>query len=269
MPGHHCPIVLTCLEEGVNVSVEKPPGMTSNETEMMAEAARGSKGKAMVSFDRRYIPEVLAVRRLLQERGGAVHVGATCNKPSPAWARRLADVTPDPVISDAIHYADLLRWLAGPAEGKAALPIEVYSEVEDGERACDHRHNAAIRFDSGAIGSLISHYGVGSDIQRAEAYADDFSAYLDMFREPRVEWIGAGCTRVEMYAASYDEHGDARGQLMEGPLDLEAVGGPGFNETRHFVDCILNDRTPWSNLDDAVHTMRLCEAIRRGHKGAL
>ena len=47
------------------------------------------------------------------------------------------------------------------------------------------------------------------------------------------------------------------------------MGGAGFNEVVHFVDCILEDRTPWSNLDDAVHTMRLCEAVRRGHRGVL
>ena len=56
---------------------------------------------------------------------------------------------------------------------------------------------------------------------------------------------------------------------MDWKLDLEAVGGPGYNETRHFVDCILDDKTPWSNLQDAVQTMRLCESIRKGHKGTL
>ena len=50
-------------------------------------------------------------------------------------------------------------------------------------------------------------------------------------------------------------------------LRLEAIAD--FNETRHFVDCILTDTSPWSTLNDAVHTMRLCEAIYRGHKGPL
>jgi len=57
--------------------------------------------------------------------------------------------------------------------------------------------------------------------------------------------------------------------LVEEPLDLDAVGGPGFNETGHFVDCILNDSEPWSTIDDAVKTMELCEAIVGGHQGAL
>ena len=53
------------------------------------------------------------------------------------------------------------------------------------------------------------------------------------------------------------------------PMELELGDYAGSNETIHFVDCILNGGTPWSTLDDAVQTMRLCEAVRRGHKGEL
>ncbi|SVC64677.1 uncharacterized protein METZ01_LOCUS317531, partial [marine metagenome] len=42
-----------------------------------------------------------------------------------------------------------------------------------------------------------------------------------------------------------------------------------FDEVQHFTDCIFEDRTPWSTLEDAVHTMRLAEAIRHGHQGPL
>ena len=258
LPGQLLPIVLACLERGLHVSVEKSPGMNSGETVMMAEAARSSKGKAIVSFNRRYFPGVLAVRRLVRERGGAVHCSATYNKTLFTYGTRAMDsIHPDPMIWDSIHHVDLLRWLAGPAEDKAAIPIEVYADVQVGERPGAHRHNALIRFDTGAMGALSSHYGVGFRIQRAEVHAEDFSAYLDLTSE----------YRYELYEAFPTEKGTTNGTPVEEPLDLEAVGGAGFNETQHFVDCILTDRTPWSNLDDAVHTMRLCEAIRSGHKG--
>ncbi len=260
MPAPLMPIVLDCLERGLHVSVEKPPGMDSAQTEQMARAARQSKGKAMVSFNRRYFPQVLAVRQLVRERGGAIHCAATYNKNQSGMGEwRRIGLIPDPVICDAIHHVDLLRWLAGAGQDRAALPKAVYSEVQDGERPCAHRHNAVIRFENNAIGSLMSHYGVGFRIQRAEVHAEDFSAYLDL----------TGAPQCELYQATPEEGGRARGTRLENPLDLEAVGGVEFNETRHFVDCILQDRTPWSTLEDAVVTMKLCEAIRRGHKGAL
>jgi predicted dehydrogenase len=260
MPGHLVPIVLECLERGLHVSVEKPPGMNSADTRKLAQAAGRSRGKAMVSFNRRYLPQVLAVRRLIRQRGGAVHCAGTYNKDLTvlgAWGR--AGLVPDPVVCDAIHHVDLLRWLAGPAEGEAALPVEVHSLVQDGNRLGAHRHNALVRFSTGAFGVLMSHYGVGGRVQRAEVHAEDFSAYLELTGPPQVELFQAHATPEETTA----------GQRVEQLLDLEAVGGAGFDEVRHFVSCILEDRTPWSTLDDAVHTVRLCEAIRQGHQGSL
>ena len=260
LPGHLLPIVLDCLERDLHVSVEKSPGMSTAETERMAQAASQSKGKAIVSFNRRYMPEVLAVRRLVQEHGGAVHCAATYNKPVTRLGRpETAGLDPDPLLSDAIHHVDLLRWLAGPSEDRAAMPVEVHAVTADGDRDGAQRQNALVTFDTGTVGVMMSHYGVGFRIQRAEVHAEDFSAYLDLTRE----------RRVQVYEATARSDGTARGAPREEPLDLESVGGPGFDETRHFVDCILEDREPWSTLDDAVHTMRLCEAIRRGHKGRL
>ena len=254
MPGHLTPIVLECLERDLHTSVEKPPGMNSAETAQMAAAARQHKGKVMVSVNRRYIPEVLAVRRAVQERGGAVHCAATYNKPvTTIGTPEMAGITPDPIICDAIHHVDLLRWLAGNSPLEAARPVEVHAQVQDGERPGTNRHNAIIRFDTGALGVMMSHYGVGARVQRAEVHAEDLSIYLDL----------TGVPRCELYDARQPERDP------EERLDLDPDGGPDFNEVSHFVDCILEDKTPWSTLDDAVHTVRLCEAIRRAHQGAL
>ena len=258
MPGHLLPIVLEVLDRGLHVSVEKSPGMTSDETRQMAEAEGASKGRAIVSLNRRYFPEVLAVRRLMQERGGAVHVAATYNKPLIRIGTPDVPGSPDPLICDAIHHVDLIRWLAG--EGMtAARPVAVHGEVADGGRATDHRHNAVVRFDTGAIGVLMSHYGVGFRIQRAEVHADDLSAYLELTRG----------RQVELYTAADAGEGTTRGGPVTDELDLEPMGGPDFDEVKHFTDCILEDRQPWSTLEDAVLTMRLCEAIRAGHRGPL
>ena len=260
MPAHLKAIVLDCLERDINVSVEKSPGMDSKETQDMAAAEAASGARAIVSLNRRYLPEVLAVRRLAREHGGTVNCAAVYNKALSGTAERFDSLLPPPIISDAIHHVDLLRWFAGPSEDRAAVPTEVYSVVADGPRPIEHRQNAVIRFDTGAIGSIESQYGVGGRIQRAEIHAQDFSAYLDLTSREK---------KVEMYRSTPDIQPRMVGTRVDAPLDLDAVGGPGFNEVRHFVDCILEDRTPWSNLEDAVITMKLCEAIRRGHKGTL
>ena len=259
MPAHLKSIVLDCLQRGVNVSVEKSPGMDSAETQEMADAEAVSGARAIVSLNRRYYPEVLAVRRMAREHGGVVNCAATYNKGLSGTPRRFDKLLPPPIISDAIHHVDLLRWFAGPSEDRAAVPVEVHSVVADGPRPVEHRQNAVIRFDTGAIGAITSQYGVGGRIQRAQMHAADFSAYLDLTRG----------RKVEIYRSTPGDQPRMVGSRVEEPLDLDAVGGPNFNEVTHFVDCILEDRAPWSNLNDAVITMKLCEAIRRGHSGAL
>ena len=259
MPGPIKLIVLDCLAAGLHVSVEKPPGMSAAETAELAAAANQSPGKNIVSFNRRYFPQILRLRQMVQQRGGAVHCAATYNKPivslGPADP---SGMTPDPLLCDAIHHVDLIRWLAGSTPEHAAKPVAVYANVNDGSRDGAHRHNAVVHFDTGTSAVLMSHYGVGTRIQRAEVHAEDFSAYLELTGSPQI---------VHFEAKSQTTGTTNDGAIEE--LDLEPVGGPNFNETRHFVDCILEDRTPWSTLEDAVHTMQLCEAIRRGHKGDL
>ena len=91
----------------------------------------------------------------------------------------------------------------------------------------------------------MSHYGVGYRIQKIEAHAEDLSIYMDLTGKP-------DC-RVFL-----------KGVEDEAQLDLESVGGSEYNETRHFVACIREDRHPWSSLDDILKTMRLCEDIANG-----
>ena len=108
---------------------------------------------------------------------------------------------------------------------------------------------------------MVCHKGVGFRIQRAGAHAEDLSFYLDpTTRDRRFEYYAAGDSGSEA---------EWTGRPVKEALDLDSVGGAGYNETRHFVDCFLENRMPWSNLDDTVNTMKLCEAIRAGHTGKL
>ena len=231
-------ISIYCLEKGLHTSVEKPPGLSSADTRRILEAEKKSDGMAMVSLNRRYMPEVLAVKKMVLDRGGPVHCAATYNKPittmSDDWGKSL-------LICDAIHHVDLLRWFAGDVSA-------VYSESYLGDSSNKQRHSAVIRFASGCRGVMMSHYTVGFRIQRAEVHAENFSAYLDL----------TGTPKCELYES---------GKPYKNPLDLDAVGGKDFNETRHFINCIKESKTPWSNLEDVVKTMELCEAILNGVKG--
>jgi predicted dehydrogenase len=233
LPVSTADIAIYCIEKGLHTSVEKPPGMNSSDTKRILDAEKKSDCTVMVSFNRRYIPEVLAVRKMILDRGGAVHCSTTYNKTpvadNPLWGNY-------PLIHDAIHHVDLLRWFAGDVS-------EVHSYYYLANNTSDRQHhNAIISFTNGCKGTFMSHYGVGFRIQRAEVHANDFSAYIDL----------TGAPKCEIYE---------NGKPFASPLGLDAIGGSNFNETTHFIDCIKNGKKPWSNIEDAVKTMELCEAI--------
>ena len=214
---------------------------------------------AIASFNRRYFPQILAVKRLALARGGPVHAAATYNKdPSDRVVENMRrGLMPPALMCDSIHHIDLLRWLVGDTMETTGVITHVHAETYRSSPARE-RHNAVITFANGARAVLMSHFGVGTRIQRAELHAEDFSAYMDLTRMSPPE----EAHRPETFEIFED--GDAR----EAPLDLAPEGGPYFNETRHFADCILNGRRPWSTLEDALVTMRLAEAIYASHKGS-
>jgi myo-inositol 2-dehydrogenase/D-chiro-inositol 1-dehydrogenase len=251
LAGHLLPIVQECLGRNIHTSIEKAPGYTAAETRQMVAAAHASQAKAIVSFNRRYMPEILAVRRLAQERGGAVQVAANYHKPAAGMVPPDREtVVPPELTSDAIHHVDLIRWMTGREQAEARVATELYAHTWRGAGVPAPHHNAVIKFDDHTHGVMMSHFGVGYRIQSAEVHAEAMSAYLDLTGKPQ----------VTLYLD---------GKLVATPLDLAPVGGPHFNETQHFVDCILNDTEPWSTIDDAVKTMDLCEAIVAGHQGKL
>ncbi len=260
LPGHLLPIVVDCLARGIHTSVEKSPGNTSADTQAMIEAEAASPAMAIASFNRRYFPHVLAVKRLALARGGAVHAMGTYNKPPSdlVYERQRDGIMPSALICDSIHHIDLVRWLTGDTMETSGVVTEVYAETYRSGPARE-RHNAVIAFASGARAVLMSHFGVGVRVQRAELHAEDFSAYMDLTKMSPPEEAHRHST-FQIYAD---------GAAREEPLDLDAEGGAHFNETRHFAECILNGRRPWSTLEDALATMRLAEAIYAGHKGAL
>lgn len=232
-PSFTADIAIDCIKKRLHTSVEKPPGIRSADTKRIVDAEKNSDSVVMVSFNRRYIPEVLAIRKIVLDRGGAIHCSTTYNKPATSWNEIWGKY---PVIHDAIHHVDLLRWLAGDV-------VDVHSEYYlDKDSYEKQHHNAVIKFANGCRGTFMSHYGVGFRIQRAEVHADGFSAYIDLTASPKYEL--------------YED-----GKPYEKPLDIDAVGGKNFNETYHLVDCITNNKKPWSNVEDAVKTMELCEAI--------
>ncbi|MDQ0924946.1 UDP-N-acetyl-2-amino-2-deoxyglucuronate dehydrogenase [Pseudarthrobacter sp. W1I19] len=138
--NQHASIAADCLEQGVNVIVEKPLAHTLAEGRRLVDAASRGKAKIAVCFQNRYNATSQAMHSLLATGELGAVVGAAA---SVMWHRSADYYLNRPwrgsweggggglMMNQAIHTVDLLQWLVGDV-------VEV-------------RGNAATRFLGGTI----------------------------------------------------------------------------------------------------------------------
>jgi virulence factor len=242
MPPHHLfDLAIYALEAKLHLFIEKPPGVTAEQTRQMALAAEKSGVLAMVGFNRRYIPLLTKCKEMVLERGDMLQCVSTFYKHHFAGPYYKGAV--DILTCDCIHAVDTLRWMGG---------AEVADVAGDVRTLCDetytNAYNALVRFDNDCSGVLLGNWCVGKRVHTFEMHAKGISAFVD-------------CNSTATVYSDNKEEG-----LV---LDAKEVAGSDENrvfygfeaQSRHFIDCIKSGSEPSSSMDDAVKTMELIQAI--------
>ena len=245
MPPHLLhDIVVDCLQAGKHVFVEKPPGVSTYETEAFAWYAERHNCLSMTGFNRRFIP-LLRHCKAVVEAAGPIHmVSVRFHKYDPAiddfgfYRGSVSHLT-----SDIIHAVDSLRWLAG---GEV---VEVNAHTRALDRAYINVHAALIEFSSGCSGVLLASRRAGARRHTFEFHGGDVSAYC----EDGVEGM--------IYRDDSNTPEFVRGSdLIDDPDALHQRSG--FQaESRHFMESIQAGVQPLTNFAEAAKTMRLVDQI--------
>lgn len=230
-------LALPCIERGVHVMMEKPPGLTSQETRHLRETAARTGSKVLVGWNRRFHPVIVQARSLILERGPIIQLVGEFHK-NVRQPMRLADTMMDRLLLETpIHAVDTIRYLAGSDVKEVhSIVRRVTSEYRD-------VHAALIEFENGVVAQLTHNYTAGGRLERYEIHGQDISAYME---------------------------GVSGGQIVTDGETTEIVKGPtagAEEQNRYFIDCVRNDKPielPAANLVEAVKTMELAEAILAG-----
>ena len=242
-PAHlNAPSALPCLEAGVHTLLEKPPGMFVEETIQLREVAEQSGAKGMVGWQRRFDPMVVEARNAIEERGPIVQLVGEFHKGMAGLERggRFPEVVMERMLMETpIHSIDLVRALAG------SDVAEVHSLVKRRFSQYNDVHAALVLFENGCVAHIIANYTTASRLERYEIHGREISAYLEGISTGKIVSDG------EVRELTKD---DAQSQR---------------DKDRYFLDCIRDDRPvtlPGANLDEAVKTMELAEAILAGRR---
>lgn len=244
MPPHVLhDVAVGVLETGTHLFVEKPPGVTRTQCASWARLAERRGLLTMCGFNRRFMPVLEHCLPLVRERGPIDQLAVTFYKhhfAGPYYGGAI-----DILTCDAIHAVDLLRHLGGEVRRVASAV-----RCTGGEDYCNS-FNALLEFESGGIGSLLTHWTVGKRFHHAEFHARGITCYAEFEREGTV-WADNQETPLLHCTAA---------ELAGGTEVWRTTGF--FGEDRHFVECVRAGQQPLSHLGDAVRTMELVERIHQ------
>ncbi len=241
MPPYHLyDIAVYSLNLGLNVFIEKPPGVTKEQTRQMANLAEKKGVMTMVGFQRRFAPVMVEAKKRIEERGNIIQCQANFFKnyiDQPPYYNGAIDI----LTCDAIHSVDILRWMAGE-------PKKIVSSVKSLFAEYDNCFYAMIEFESGAIGFLSTNWVSGTRIYSVEMHGKGICAFVN----------------PEESAVIYKD-GNKQGEVLEASdvakgKEVYKVSGF-YDENKHFIECIKTKQIPQTNFADAFKTMEFVDRI--------
>lgn len=231
-------IWIWCLEQGLNLYIEKPMGLSIHQARSMADLAEKKGCITQVSFQRRTCPMVVKLHEECLKRGPIVH--AVCRFYKCAIGANYG--ARDHMMDDSVHAIDTLRWMCG---GEI---VEVESVAKRVLVPDINFIMGLLHFDNGALGVLMNSWSSGRRIFDVEMHAPGICA--------EAEHEGKGY----LYA-----DGDTKG--IE--YDTKEVAGSDQNfvyggfqaKNREFIDCVKSGKLTGSNFSDAIKTMEVAEVM--------
>jgi predicted dehydrogenase/threonine dehydrogenase-like Zn-dependent dehydrogenase len=175
----HAALAVEALKAGKAVWLEKPVGLTREDVDAVADAAR-SGGFLAVGYNRRFSRHARGVRETFAGRTGplAIHyVIAAGPPPRGTWIT-------DPqagggrIIGEACHFVDLCTYLVG------APPVRVFAQALSRDPDSDDSLVAILSFPDGSTASLEYLARASSELpkERFEASADGLTATCENYR---------------------------------------------------------------------------------------
>jgi len=234
-------VTLTCIKHRVSALVEKPPGLTVVESEDLLKASRGVEELYMVGLNRRFYSVIQNAKKLVEDSGGLSSL--VVHAPEDIIAIRAMNFHPKEVLehwvaANGMHCIDLFRFLGGDVVSVHALS----SACRDSSR---NNYGALLRFQNGAIGHYVSNWTAPG------------RWYVTLYG------FGIRVDLMPLEVGNVFRRDGSTSPVPKADVDVKFKAGF-YGQDKYFVDHVRTHTPiefPASNLEDAVKTMKLVEAI--------
>ena len=259
----HAQVTIDCLKAGKHVLCEKPLAMNAKEAQKMADAAAKTGLKVMVGQVSRFRAEAQYLKRLIEsgELGRVYYAqaGWLRKKGIPGyggWFTTKARSGGGPLIDIGVHLLDIAWWLAG-TPNPVAVSGATYAEFgprKQGLGAWGMRNlEGTFDVEDLAVGLIRFDNGLTINLEVSWAIHNRGNAtWCRLFgTEAGLDWDWGENAIVSK---------DIAGAEANIALSLSKVDN-WAGQTGHFVDCILNNKTPDPDVTQGVTMMKMLEGL--------
>ena len=250
MPNYlHCSEALLALKADKHLLLEKPAGITFEETDALYDAAKKTTKKTVVSFVGRWEPLLINLKKLVEEKaigdifycGCDYWHGIKTTFASYNWIRQ-KQYAGGAMITGGCHAADNARYLNGDISEVYAFATHYRPDFD-----YDTTLSASVKFRNGSVGRLSAcldgvnyPYQANIDVLGSEGAIRGNRFWSKKLFPMQEKWIDLP---------------------MQGPETGTVSCHPFNEEINDFVKSIIDDTPVRSDLCDAVKSMDVVLAI--------
>ena len=255
--GSHAEIALYCIDNGINVIIEKPMAMSINDAEEIIRRSEEKGVKVSACHQNRFNVAVQKLRQALESgRFGRLSHGSI----NVRWNRNQDYYTQAPwrgtwaqdggcLMNQCIHGIDLLRWMMGDevdeVYGTTKQQFHDYLECED-------VGTAIVKFKNGAVATIEGTTNV---------YPKNLEETLYLFGEKGTVKIGGTSTNnIDVW--DFADEGEADQQNKGLKEATSNVYGNGHTSLfADVMDAIENDRKPYIDAVAGRNALEMVLAV--------
>lgn len=242
-----CPVALTApiamdvMNKGYHIIMEKPPGVSKEDTKAIHECAVKNNVHARVAFNRRYMPLINELKKEILSVGKPIH-HIDCH------FIRQNRVEPD-FCTTAIHGIDTVKFLAGSDYKKIDFVYQDYTYNDN--NICNYYLNA--EFDNNVFANINFLRCSGCTVERIHVSCEEYTFFLET-----PVWGGA----------------DVPGKLecLNGGRVYKSITGKesemfecsGFyDENASFFDIVRSGAEPSSDVETGIQSVDIADYMRK------
>jgi predicted dehydrogenase len=240
---HHRDVAIKCIEQELDVLIEKPLATTVSDARAIVDAARRADVILQVGHIERFNPAVEVLGDILQDEDA---IALEAHRLGPFNEH----LTEESVIFDLmIHDIDVIRALVDS-------PIRHVDAVGTQSRSEEIDHAIAhLKFENGVLGTTTASHVTHSKVRSLTATAEEMYIELD-YQEQN---ITLSRHESEQTTVLQGMSGHRTETVRETPF--VRTREPLKNELEHFLECVRTRRSPLVGADDGLAAVELANEI--------